>query len=78
MEYDEAEVDEMVLVLLYLTTLQDKYATRAWKSMDWSAMERLYEKGFISNPKGKAKSVIQTEEGERLSKELFTRHFGIT
>ena len=67
MEYDKDKVDEMVLALLYLTSFQDKYATRAWKSMDWGAMDRLYEKGYISNPKGKAKSVILTAEGEKLS-----------
>lgn len=41
-------------------------------------MHRLYEKGCISNPKGKAKSVVITEEGEKLSKELFAKHFGIS
>jgi hypothetical protein len=66
----------MVLALQYLTTFRDKYATRTWKGMDWGAMDRLHEKGHISNSKGKAKSVRMTEEGERLTKELFTKHFG--
>jgi hypothetical protein len=39
-------------------------------------MNRLYEKGFISDPRGKAKSVEFTEKGlieaERLLKKLFT------
>jgi hypothetical protein len=30
---------------------------------------------YISDPKSKAKSVMFTEEGERLSRELFERHF---
>jgi hypothetical protein len=75
MEYDKDKVDEMILALLYLTSFQDKYATRAWKSMDWSVMDRLYEKGYISNPKGKAKSVVLTKAGEKLSAELFAKHF---
>jgi hypothetical protein len=33
------------------------------------------KKGYISNPKGKAKSVGMTEEGFLKSKELFEQHF---
>ena len=44
--------------------------------MDWEAMDRLHKKGYISDPKGKAQSVVLTEEGEKLSKELFFKHFG--
>ena len=77
MEYDKDKVDEMVLALLYLTSFDDKYATRAWKGMDWDAMDRLHEKGYIGNPKGKAKSVVLTEGGEKLSRELFIKHFGV-
>jgi hypothetical protein len=51
MDYDPNKVDEAVLALLYLT-LHD--GTRAWKSFDWEAMNRLHEKGFISDPVGKA------------------------
>ena len=43
--------------------------------MDWDAMNRLHEKGFISNPKGKAKSIVFTDEGAKLSKELFEKYF---
>ncbi|UCF84552.1 MAG: hypothetical protein JSV50_02660 [Desulfobacteraceae bacterium] len=76
MEYDKDKVDEMVLALLYLTT--HAQGTRAWKNMDWDAMDRLHDKGYIGNPKTKAKSVTLTEEGERLSEELFKKHFGLT
>lgn len=31
--------------------------------MDWDAVNRLHEKGYIGNPKSKAKSVVLTEEG---------------
>jgi hypothetical protein len=77
MEYDQDKVDEMVLALLYLTSFDDQYATRAWKGMDWDAMDRLHAKGYIRNPKGKAKSVVLTEDGEKLSRELFIQHFGV-
>jgi hypothetical protein len=75
MEYDEEKVDEMVLALLYLGTFRDGPVVRAWKSFDWSSMDRLYEKGFIHDPKSKARSVIFTEEGERVTRELFEQHF---
>ena len=77
MEYDKDKVDEMVLALLYLTSSTDKYATRAWKGMNLEVMNRLHEKGYISDPKGKSASVDLSEEGAKLSKELFFEHFGV-
>ncbi|MDX9952800.1 MAG: DUF6429 family protein [Anaerolineae bacterium] len=76
MEYDRDKVDEMILALLYLTSSQDKYATRAWKGLDWQAMDRLHQKGYIGDPRGKSASVEVTPEGARLSKELFFKYFG--
>ena len=74
MEIDTDKVDEAVLALLHLT-LHD--GDRAWKSFDRDAMSRLHEKGFISNPIGKAKSIVMTEEGlqesSRLLKKLFAK-----
>ncbi len=75
MEYAKDKVDEMALALLYLSSFKDQFAMRAWKNIAWEIMDRLYEKGYISDPKGKAKSVILTEEGEKLSKELFFKFF---
>ena len=77
MEYDKDKVDEIVLALLYLTSETEKYGTRAWKGQDWETMNRLHEKGYISDPKTKARSVILSEEAVKLSKELFFKHFGI-
>jgi Domain of unknown function (DUF6429) len=74
MEIDTKKIDDAVLALLYLT-LHD--GDRSWKSHDWDAMNRLYEKGLISDPVGKTKSVVLSERGlaqsERLFKELFTQ-----
>jgi len=75
MEYDRDKVDEAVLALLYLNFLGDQNIVRAWKSFDWDAMDRLHEKGYISDPKSKAKSVIVTEEGQNIAKELFIKFF---
>lgn len=76
MEYDKDKVDEMVLALLYLTSSQDQYATRAWKGPNWEAMDRLYKKGYTSDPGAKSPTVVLSEAGAKLSKELFFKHFG--
>jgi hypothetical protein len=74
MDIDTEKIDHAVLALLYLT-LHDE--VRAWKSFDWEAMNRLHAKGFISDPVGKAKSVVLTDAGlkesERLFKQLFAK-----
>jgi len=76
MEINEEKIDEVVLALLYLNSHGDHDAVRAWKSFDWDAMDRLHQKGFISDPKSKAKSVLVTEEGQKEAKELFEKYFG--
>ena len=40
-EIDEDKIDEAALALFYLT-LHDKFG-RAWKQIDWSITDRLYE-----------------------------------
>ncbi len=76
MEINEEKIDEIVLALLYLNFHGDHGAIRAWKSFDWDAMDRLHNKGFIGDPKIKAKSVLVSEEGQRAAKGLFEKHFG--
>jgi len=76
MDYDADKVDDAVLALLYLTMWGDKFGVRAWKGHDWNAMNRLYEKGYIDDPKSKAKSVALTEEGQARSEALFRKFFG--
>lgn len=75
MDYDENKIDEMVLALLYLTMFKNHGEARAWKSHDWDAMDRLHQKGFISDPQSKAKSVAMTDEGAERAEELFQKHF---
>ena len=72
MNIDENKIDQAVLALLYLT-LHDRY--RAWKSLDWDALNRLHEKGLICNPIGKAKSVVFTDEGLQEAERLFAQLF---
>ncbi|MFN2609299.1 MAG: DUF6429 family protein [Actinomycetota bacterium] len=77
MTYDENEVANVVLALLYLNSFKEHEITRAWKGFDWDAMNLLHERGLIADPKSKAKSVALTEEGVRMAKELFDKHFGL-
>jgi hypothetical protein len=72
MDYDTDKIDDMVLALLRLTLHEDD---RAWNGHDWDAMDRLFQKGYIYDPRGKAKSVVLTEEGLKRSEQLFKHHF---
>lgn len=65
---DEQKIDDAVLGLLHLTLGKDG---RAWKGFDFDAINRLYEKGFITHPVNKNKSVVLTEKGIAESKRLF-------
>jgi hypothetical protein len=72
MELDPEKIDRAVLALLYLGLHED---WRAWKAFDWVAMNRLHEKGFISDPVGKAKSVVFTEDGREFARQLLAELF---
>ena len=76
MSLDESKIDEAVLALLHLNAFADHGVTRAWKSLDWEALDRLHERGLISDPRSKAKSVVLTYEGAALAKQLSEKHFG--
>lgn len=73
MRLDFEKIDRAVLALLYLGLHEDR---RTWKGFDWDAMNRLHQKGYISDPVGKAKSVVFTEEGLRESERLLEEMFG--
>ena len=77
MDYDKEKVDEYTLALLYLVAheREEGFGARAWKRYDWDTMNRLHEKGLITNPVGKAKSVGLTEEGFKKSESLFKNFF---
>ena len=73
MKLNSDRIDEAVLALLHLG-LHD--GTRAWKAFDWDSMARLHQKGYISEPAGKGKSVTFTAEGLRESERLLLGLFG--
>jgi hypothetical protein len=69
MDLNDEKLEQTVLALLYLNSFDDKSGgKRAWKGMPWDVMDRLHQKGYISDPAKKSKSVWLTEEGARLSR----------
>ena len=78
LDYDTDKVDDATLALMALVVCErvEGYGGRAWKGFDWNTLDRLYEKGLLGNPKGKAKSVVMTEDGYQKSQELFQKFFG--
>ena len=74
MTYDRERAGDLVLALMHLS-LHD--GARAWKSYDWDVLNFLHERGFISNPISKAKSVVLTEEGEARSRAMFAKYLAV-
>jgi len=72
-EWDLEKVDQCVLALLQLT-LHDE--VRAWKGFDFEVMDRLFQKGYIFDPRGKSKSIVLTKAGLDCSEDLFEKWFG--
>lgn len=60
MRYNRDRAGEFVLALMYLDVHD---GVRAWKGYPWDVLGALHERGLISDPKSKAKSVVLTEEG---------------
>ena len=69
---DTGRIDEAVLALLWYNL---RGTGMAWKGFDWDAMERLYQRGFITNPVGKARSIELTPEGQEEAERLFDALF---
>lgn len=72
---DIDKLAEVALGLMFLTVHGGRLGSRAWKGFDWDILNLLHQKGWISDPKSKAKSVVLTQEGERLAERFFEQHF---
>lgn len=75
MELDNNKLDAAALAILSLT-LHD--GRRVWKSVDWAITDRLYERGLIENPAGRAKSLVLTDEGLAEAETMLAMMFGKT
>jgi hypothetical protein len=74
-DLDHDKLCEAALAILCLTAFTDHGATRAWKGMDWDLLDALYERGWIHDPRGKAKSIVLTSSGAELAEVVLKRHF---
>jgi hypothetical protein len=73
MDYDDERIDEAVLALLAVFSFE---GGRTWKGFDFEVMDRLHARGFIDDPKSKAKSVWLTPEGMEYGRRCAERMFG--
>ena len=69
-------IEQFALVLLRHSAFEDNGRLRSWKGYDWAIMNRLCEKGLISDPVGKAKSITFTEAGRQEADTLVTTLLG--
>ena len=74
-EIDDEKLAEIALAIIWLGRHGDKFGTRVWKSMDWDLTDLLFDKGWIDDPKSKAKSVSITNEGLEKAEVFFEKHF---
>jgi hypothetical protein len=71
MAFNREQAGDLVLALMQLTLHEER---RAWKSFDWDVMNDLFERGFITDPRRKAKSVVLTDEGLARSREMYVKY----
>lgn len=73
----DLDFDQLADAVLALMALTRHDGDRVWKQYPWDLTDRLYEQGYITDPKRKAKSVRLTPEGveraEHLLRTRFTR-----
>ena len=72
---DDVKLAEAALAILSLTAHEEYGTTRAWKGMDWDLLSLLHQKGWISDPVGKQKSVVFTDKGNELAGQFLEKHF---
>ncbi len=76
MAIDWNKVDEVTLALLTLTSFKEGGVTRSWKGHDWDVMNRLHQKGWISDPVSKAKSVVLSDGVPAAGPDFDPENFG--
>ena len=73
---DREKLAETALALLSLSSWDEEFGSRAWKSLDWDLLDILHQKGWIGNPVGKQKSVDITAKGAELAETFLEKHYG--
>lgn len=72
MESDTDKMEDALLALLGALEFDDG---RFWKGYDFDMMQSLYDKGYITEPWGRAKSAYLTPEGMEKAKKLAEQMF---
>jgi Domain of unknown function (DUF6429) len=74
---DWMDSDRLAEAALAILSLK-RFTMGAACGKDWigDLLDLLHEKGWIVDPRSKAKSVVLTEEGERLAAEFLRKYFG--
>lgn len=78
MNLDRNKIAEAAMAILALTLFEDQGLKRAWKGIDWDVLDDLHARGWIHDPKGKAKSIVFTDEGRAMALKCRDRLFGET
>lgn len=73
--FDTDRIDDVVLALLWANAFADHGAHRAWKSLNWDALDRLHAKGLISNPRSRTHSVTLDDDACERGRMLFQQWF---
>jgi Domain of unknown function (DUF6429) len=60
-----------------LDALIDSGKRAKGKGQHWQSLDRLFEKGYIVDPKTKARSVLLTDAAKEKARALFHRQFGL-
>ena len=71
MAFNRERAGDLVLALMQLTLNEER---RAWKSFDWDVMNDLFERGLITDPRRKAKSVLLSDAGLARSREMYVKY----
>jgi hypothetical protein len=74
-DWDAVDWDRVYEAALAIMLLGLHDGWRTWKGINWEVLNRLHERGLITDPKSRAKSIIFTEEGLELAQQLFERLF---
>lgn len=72
LDLDEDRLAEAALALMSLTQHD---GDRVWKQYPWDLTDRLFDLGYITDPKSKAKSVRLTPEGQAHAERVLRERF---
>jgi len=75
----ENAVKELTILLMYLTRFneQSRFESdldKAWKGYDFDIINELDKEDYIRQGNRRSKSVVITDEGMKLSRELMTKY----